>query len=98
MLQIMSDSDIPPMPEEEMEMELEQTHGHPLAGNPAERIVALTKRIAYLEDQLKRAMGIDATPGEDDLVKNAVITRTKADLTEAKRQLTEWQTQHEGRN
>jgi hypothetical protein len=87
------EDDIPDIPEEEMEMELEQTHGRPLAGNPAERIAVLTKRIKYLEDLLKSAL-----LEEPSLHEQAMINGINIDLTEARRQLKEWQSKHDGRN
>ena len=87
------DDDIPDLPEEEMEMELEQLHGRPVAGIPAERIVPQTKRISYLEDLLKSAL--DAADARDD---HAAINGIKNDLTKARTLLKEWQTQHDSRN
>ena len=47
------DDDFPP-PQSELEIVLEELKGRPLSGNPEERIVALQKRIAYLEDEAAR--------------------------------------------
>jgi hypothetical protein len=82
----------PDSPPEEIEIGAEELLGHPISGNPAERIEALQKRIAYLEDQRRR--------GEhtDEPLKSALLQRTDSDLAEARQQLKEWQAQHEGRN
>jgi hypothetical protein len=78
-------------PPEELEMAVEESLGRPLAGNPADRMEALQKRIAYLQKQRKQLLsGTDLS--DDALDGNA------KDLAEAQRQLKEWKAQHEGRN
>ena len=79
-------------PQEEVEIQLEEALGHPLSGNPAQRIKALRKRVTYLEDQRLRSEQVD------EPLRTALLKRTDADLAEAKQQLREWQTQFEGRN
>ena len=79
-------------PLEEIEIRIEGTLGHPMSGNPAERIEAIEKRIAYLEDQRR------CSEHADDPLRSALIRRTDADLAEARQQLKEWQTRHQGRN
>jgi len=77
---------------EEAEMRLEGLLGHPLAGNAAQRIEAMKKRIAYLEDQRR------CSEHTDEPLKTALFRRIDADLAEARQQLKEWQAQHQGRN
>ena len=81
------DEDIP-MPREEIETGVEESLGHPLPGPASERLTAITKRIEYLEDQIQRATnnGLE------------IPDRVRNDLTEARKQLAEWQAQKEGRN
>lgn len=79
-------------PPEELEIAVEKALGRPFSGNLAERIQALEKRIAYLNDQRRRS----EHTGEP--LRTALLRCTDADLTEAKQQLKEWQTQQEGRN
>ena len=88
----LDDNDQSVSPPEEIEIGIEEALGHPMSGNPAERIEALQKRIAYLEGQ--RRCGEHA----DEPLRTALLHRTDADLAEARQQLKEWQTQHEGRN
>ncbi len=82
----------PDSPPEEVEVGAEELLGHLISGNPTERIEALQKRIAYLEDQRRRC------EHTDEPLKNVLLLRTDADLAEARQQLKEWQAQHEGRN
>ena len=79
-------------PPEELEMATEESLGHPLAGNPAERIEAIKKRIAHLEDQRRR------NNNTEEPLKTALLRRTDSDLAEARQQLAEWEKQHEERN
>ena len=70
-------------------MAAEELTGRPTPGLPADRIDALTKRIAYLERQKASFLQQESQDGLD------AITR---DLAEARRQLLEWQHQNENRN
>jgi len=79
-------------PQEEVEIRLEEALGHPLKGNPSERIKAIRKRISYLQDQRLRSDQVD------EPLRTALLKRTDADLAEARQQLREWQTQLENRN
>jgi len=78
-------------PPEELEMAVEEFLGRPLSGNPEERVTALQRRITYLEDE--RAL-LDPS----DEVHTDLWQRNRNELTEARRQLAEWQMQHGGRN
>jgi hypothetical protein len=80
------EDDIPDPPEEELEMAAEEILGHATPGNPAERIEALKKRIAYLQNQLRE---LDDAGG---------ASKVAQDLTEARRQLAEFQRLDQGRN
>ncbi len=84
--------DWPPPPKEEVELAEERRLGRPLAGNPAERIGALEKRIVYLADQRRRS---ELT---DEPLKGALIRLTERELAEARRQLRDWRILHDGRN
>jgi len=79
-------------PPEELEMACEEMTGQPFAGPPEERVRALEKRIAYLQDQLTKS---EAT---DEPLRSGLIRLTNADLLEARRQLADWKCQHDGRN
>jgi hypothetical protein len=68
-------------PTEEIEIAVEEFTGRPMPGNPAERIDALQKRIAYLEEQRRRSLNAD------EPLRTALLRRTDADLAEAHRQL-----------
>jgi hypothetical protein len=85
-------SDLSASPPEEVEILMEGVLGRPLSGNPAERIVALQKRIAYLDNQRR------CSEHADEPLKTALLRRTDADLAEARQQLKEWQAQHQARN
>jgi hypothetical protein len=78
-------------PLEELEMAVEEFLGRPLSDNPEERVVALQRRITYLEDE--RTLLDPTDEAHADLWK-----RNTDELAEARRQLAEWQTQHGGRN
>lgn len=81
------DSEPPP---EELEMAVEEFLGRPMAsgrGAAAERIEAITKRVAYLREQL-------VNPKVTDVHR----VRVNSDLAEAEQQLSEWKRQAEGRN
>ena len=78
-------------PEEELEMAVEELTGRPIPGTPAERIEALTKRVVYLQNQLRE---LDAAGAREFTGANKVAK----DLAGAQRQLKEWKAQHEGRN
>jgi len=75
-------------PPEELEMAVEEMTGKPFPGKPEERVEALKRRIDYLSC---RILSLD--PADQDLLK-----RYSQELAEAKKQLTEWQAQHKGRN
>jgi hypothetical protein len=79
-------------PPEEVEIRSEKILGHPLAGKPAERIEAMEKRIAYLEDQRR------CSEHTDEPLRSALFRTIEADLAEARQQLKEWQAQQQGRN
>jgi hypothetical protein len=79
-------------PREEIEIRIEGALGHPISGNPAERIEAIEKRIAYLEDQRRCA------EHTDEPLRTPLLRRTDADLAEARQQLKEWMAQNKGRN
>lgn len=78
--------DIPMPPEEDLEIGYEEVTGKPFPGNPAERVVALTKRVAYLEDQLRGLAGEDGSE------------KVAQDLADARKQLIYWRTLDQGRN
>jgi hypothetical protein len=75
-------------PPEELEMATEEMTGHPFPGKPDERIEAIKKRIAYLENQKSAA---------EERMDRSFESLAK-DLAEARKQLSEWQAQHKGRN
>src|SRR5579859_1278147 len=83
-----------PLPPEELEMAVEEITGKPFPGNSEERTQALKNRICYLETQLRNL------EDEKNRLRSFRETRAKlsGELAEAKKQLAEWQTQHEGRN
>jgi len=78
-------------PEEELEMVVEELTGRSIPGTPAERIEALTKRVVYLQNQLKEldAAGVREFTG---------VGKVAKDLADAQRQLKGLKAQHEGRN
>ena len=89
MLKFMSDPinrDEDGPPSEELEMAAEEVTGKPFAGHPAERIAALTKRIAYLQKQLRALGGTEAQT-------SGAAGKVAQDLAEARRQLAQWQAQ-----
>jgi hypothetical protein len=79
-------------PAEELEMAIEELQGgKPLAGaGPAERIEALTKRIAYLEQERIDLLKINAD--------EPTLSRNAREHAAAVQQLKDWQTLHQGRN
>jgi hypothetical protein len=83
------DDDIPP---EELDMAVEEALGHPPPGTPAERIEALKRRIAYLQEQL--AAFQEQTDPDAELAAGKVAH----DLINARRQLAEWEHQQGARN
>ena len=80
-------------PEEELDMAVEEAIGRPLAGNPAERIDALQKRIQYLLTAIE-----NLTVQEPSEFGQAATASYRRDLIEARRQLAEYQHQNEARN
>jgi hypothetical protein len=92
MLPIMPQDDEDMPPPEELEMAVEEFFGRPMSGNPAERVEAIQKRILYREEQRRcSAQG-------DEPLRKALLQRIDDDLAEARKQLKEWQSQHEDRN
>lgn len=82
----------------EAEMGAEEFLSRPLAGNPDDRITALQKRIEYLEG-CKRLLTATTERGKINRTDaEAALQTYDKDLTEARRQLAEWQHQHKGRN
>lgn len=85
-------------PEEELEMATEEITGKPFSGKPDERVVALEKRVNYLEGLLS-GYSVRSDPQESWSVFDRDAHRTiQKDLAEARKQLVAWKTQHEGRN
>jgi hypothetical protein len=91
MMPIMTDPLDDAPPPEELEMAVEEMTGKPFPGKPEERIEALQKRIDYLRSQLDEL----SRAGAREFAAASKITQ---DLAEARRQLSEFQAQHEGRN
>jgi len=85
-------------PPEESEMAVQESLGRPLAGNPAERAEALSKRILYLENILERYLTRLEGQSEWSQADRDTIESLRRDLEEAVHQFREWQTQHEARN
>jgi hypothetical protein len=87
-------NEIPPDDlEHEIDMAVEEFHGKPTAGPPAERIAALVQHIAYLKRCLD---GLCKRPPEC-VDPELVLCYTK-DINEARTQLAELQNQLRGRN
>ena len=87
---------VPEPPPEDIEMAVEEALGHPLPGNPAERIAAMKKRITYLVDQRRGV--IEACEEDPEADYDSLLQRNAAELAEARHQLQEWQLQEKGRN
>ena len=97
------EDDIPEPPEEELEMAVEEATGKDTPGSPAERIEALKKRIAYLEQQLAALIHhADVNPVNQGAILDqadiGAISHVQKDLTNARSQLIYWRALHEGRN
>ena len=73
-------------PEEELEMAAEEFTGKDTPGTTEQRIVALNKRIIYLQHQLQ---SLDESTG---------ASKVAQDLAEARQQLARWTALREGRN
>jgi Cu/Ag efflux protein CusF len=91
MLKLMSKDDIPDIPEEELEMAIEDFTGKPTPGQVVDRIKALEKRITYLHDQLAGLTMCENPSAE-------ASKRVAHDLAKARTQLQHYQTLHQGRN
>lgn len=78
---------------EDLEMAVEELTGKPTAGNPAERIEALKKRIIFLEAERRTALD-----RPDDVDRAEWLAANQQDLDNARRQLADFKAQHDGRN
>jgi hypothetical protein len=86
------------IPPEELEMAVEEATGKPVAGDPEDRLKAIEKRVAYLQQQCQDVLNSQADGKLSEATSQALLDETRRDLNEAKRQLTAWRAQHQGRN
>jgi hypothetical protein len=81
----------------EYEMAMEDFLGHPLPGNPQERLHALRRRLEYLKGAKLKCLAL-MEDGNDYDQATKLLTEVNADIAEAKKQIGEWQAQYQGRN
>lgn len=79
-------------------MATEEALGRPLSGNPDDRLVALNKRLDYLNEQIQGLLdGISQDARRVDEIQPA-LSKLHNDLAAARAQLEDWRTQQKGRN